>query len=75
MALQTALYATKAHGSAYKSILQCEQELFNKTYCDTLVFPHEFNVEARCDSSREVARLAYQAMADGKYSAWSPVRF
>lgn len=71
-ALQNAMLAIADHARIATQMQSCQSD-FNDTYCDALNFPNDFasSSSARCDTSKEVAEIALEAMADGKYGGWT----
>lgn len=68
-AVQEAMRALSQHAHTGKSLRQCQTN-YNTSFCDTLPFPSEFDLEARCDTTKEVAMSAHTAMTHGKYAGW-----
>lgn len=69
------MFAMADHGRIGARLDECYTQFNTSDYCDTLPFPSNFTTsgsseKVRCDTSKEVALIAFEAMATGKFSSW-----
>ena len=69
--VQQALLALGDHSSLGRALEACKLSHVNDTrFCDRQAFPEYFMVGARCDSSKELAALAYEASKAGSLAGF-----
>ena len=65
-ALQESMLALADHARAANDMAQCMTEFNSTEVCDWDLIP-----KARCDTTQEIAEIAYDASDKGKYSSWT----
>ncbi|CAB9502908.1 activated protein kinase catalytic subunit alpha-1 [Seminavis robusta] len=73
--VQEALLAVGKHAKVGKAMEECELGHPNSTaFCEMQEFPDYFDPQARCDTTRELARLAWEGSKVGKWAGFRTSR-
>jgi len=72
--VQAALLAVGRHAALGQKLEECNREYGNYSTCDTFPFPDYFDPNARCDSSRELCKIAWQASKAGSWAGFRTSR-
>jgi hypothetical protein len=69
--VQEALLAAGEHAALGRALEACRLSHVNNTsFCDMQAFPEYFGVGSRCDTTRELATLAWEASKAGSWASF-----
>jgi hypothetical protein len=69
--VQAALLAAGEHATLGRALEACRLSHVNNTsFCDMQAFPEYFEVGSRCDTTRELATLAWEASMAGSWAGF-----